>query len=116
MAQSPFDKKTAFITGAGGGLGRALAEHFLSIGANVVVCDINNELVQDFKDKVSSANPDRTLVLKADITDDKALDDIFSQAEKTFGHLDFVINSAGVVRPHPIRIYTKTSLQDVRGR
>ena len=84
--------RTALITGACGGLGRVIAENFLLEGANVVVCDVNNDLVADFKEKVSSAYPECTLVLSVDITSDSALDDMFRQAEEMFGHLDYVVS------------------------
>ncbi len=80
-----------------GYLGRAIAEQFLLEGANVVVCDINQELIADFKDKVSAAYPECTLVLKTDITDEAALDSMFEEAEKTFGKIDYVVNSAGMM-------------------
>lgn len=89
--------KTALITGACGGLGRAIAERFLQEGANVAVCDINDDLIADFKEKVSAAYPECTLVVKANVTDDAALDDLFDQAEKTFGHLDYVVNNCGIM-------------------
>ncbi|KAK5110901.1 hypothetical protein LTR62_005439 [Meristemomyces frigidus] len=97
MSRPPHTHKVALITGACGGLGRSIAENFLLEGANVVVCDINDKLIADFKEKVSSAYPECTLVLKADVTDDAALDDIFEQAEKRFGGVDFVVNNAGVM-------------------
>ncbi len=120
MDQVPHKQKTALITGAAGGLGvytasdrvstssvhnpeaygylgRAIAEQFLLEGANVVVCDINQELIADFKDKVSAAYPECTLVLKTDITDEAALDSMFEEAEKTFGKIDYVVNSAGMM-------------------
>ncbi|KAK4972695.1 hypothetical protein LTR42_005989 [Elasticomyces elasticus] len=90
-------QKTALITGACGGLGRATAERFLQEGANVVVCDVNDTLISDFKEKVSAAYPECTLVLKIDVTDDKALDKLFEEAEKMFGHIDFVVNNCGVM-------------------
>ena len=89
--------KTALVTGGSSGLGRAIAETFLNEGARVVICDINQELLADFREKVSSAHPDRTLVVECNITSDSALDDLFAQAAKQFGHLDYVINCAGIM-------------------
>lgn len=89
--------KTVLVTGGAGGLGRAIAEHFLSLGANVVVCDINQKLLADFNDKVSSANPDRTLAVETDITSEAALDSLFQQIEAKFSHLDYAINNAGIM-------------------
>ncbi|KAF7189741.1 3-beta-hydroxycholanate 3-dehydrogenase (NAD(+)) 2 [Pseudocercospora fuligena] len=89
--------KTVLVTGAGGGLGRVIAEKFVVSGANVVVCDINKELLADWREKVESANSDRVLSVETDITSETALDDLFEQTEKRFGHFDYVINSAGVI-------------------
>lgn len=97
MNQIRFAHKTALVTGACGGLGRAIAEAFLREGANVVVCDINAELIADFKEKVSSAYPGCTLVLQADITKDDKIDEMFAASEKMFGGIDVVVNSAGRV-------------------
>jgi len=89
--------KTALVTGAAGGLGRAIAENFVAEGANVVICDINDQLLADFKEKVVSANPERVLAVKCDITSEEALDNLFAEAEKKFGHLDYAVNSAGIM-------------------
>jgi NAD(P)-dependent dehydrogenase (short-subunit alcohol dehydrogenase family) len=95
MSQQSFVQKTTLVTGGCGGLGRAIAEAFLLAGANVVVCDINAELIADFKEKVSSAYPECTLALQADITKDEIIEEVFLEGEKLFGGLDFVINCAG---------------------
>nr|POE65722.1 dihydroanticapsin 7-dehydrogenase [Quercus suber] len=97
MVPVAHERKTALISGACGGLGRAIAEHFLQESVDVVVCDVNKELIADFKTKVSSAYPDRTLVIEADITSEAALDDLFAQALTVFGGLDYVVNSAGIL-------------------
>ncbi|EMC94324.1 hypothetical protein BAUCODRAFT_149492 [Baudoinia panamericana UAMH 10762] len=94
---APLAHKVAIITGACGGLGRTIAERFLEDGANVVVCDINDDLIADFREKLSPAYPECTLVLKADITEETALDELFDQAEGMFGHVDYVINNAGIM-------------------
>lgn len=95
MRQQSFIQKTALVTGGCGGLGRAIAEAFLRAGTNVIVCDINAELIADFKEKVSSAYPECTLALQADITKDEKIEEVFSEGEKLFGGIDFVVNCAG---------------------
>jgi len=89
--------KTALVTGAAGGLGRAIAENFVAEGANVVICDINNQLLADFNEKVVAAYPDRILAVNCDITSEEALDDLFAEAEKKFGRVDYAVNSAGIM-------------------
>lgn len=90
-------QKNALITGACGGLGRAIAGEILLEGGNVVVCDVRKDLVDDFKEKMSAAYPECTLALECDITKDTELDEMFKEAEKMFGHLDVVVNCAGVM-------------------
>ncbi|CZT15651.1 related to dehydrogenases with different specificities (related to short-chain alcohol dehydrogenases) [Ramularia collo-cygni] len=89
--------KTVLVTGGAGGLGRAIADNFLSVGANVVICDINDKLLADFNEKTSSTYPDRTLAIKTDITSEAEFDSLFQQIEAKFGHLDYAINNAGIV-------------------
>ncbi|SMQ50519.1 unnamed protein product [Zymoseptoria tritici ST99CH_1A5] len=89
--------KTVLVTGGASGLGRATAEHFLSVGSNVVICDISKTALADFDEKVASINPDRALAVETDVTSESALDSLFEQIEKKFGHLDYAINSAGVM-------------------
>lgn len=62
-----------------------------------MVCDRNKQLVADFKEHFSAAYPECTLALELDITSDAALDDMFKQAEEMFGHLDYVVNNAGIM-------------------
>ena len=89
--------KTALVTGGSGGLGRAISELLVREGANVVVCDIKKDLLDDFREKVSSAYPDRTLAVECNVTSEPAVDDLFAQIAKQFKHLDYVVNCAGVM-------------------
>jgi len=98
MAQTrAHEGKTVLITGGGGGLGRAIVERFIELGANVVTCDINDILLADLQEKVVAASPERVLVTKCDITSEDALDELFQQTESRFGKLDYVVNSAGIM-------------------
>ncbi|KAF1827889.1 NAD(P)-binding protein [Dissoconium aciculare CBS 342.82] len=97
VSNSQHANRTVLVTGGGGGLGRVIVEHFLSVGANVVTCDINAELLADFTAKVTSAYPEKTLAVQCDITSEAALDELFAQIETKFGKLDYVVNSAGIM-------------------
>ena len=48
--------KTVSVTGGAGGLGRAIAEQFVELGANVVVCDMDQARLADFNDQVVAAS------------------------------------------------------------
>lgn len=92
-----YQGKTVLVTGGGGGLGRKTAENFLNDGANVVVCDINNQLLADFDEKLTSAHPNQTLAVECNITSQDDLDKLFKQAEEKFGTFDIVVNCAGII-------------------
>lgn len=58
---------------------------------------MNDTNIQDFRSNLSPAYPECTLVVKGDITDTTTIEDLFAQGVKTFGKIDYVINSAGVM-------------------
>jgi len=92
-----FKGKTAIITGAAVGIGRATAIQLVSKGANVVLVDINeknlsvleNEL-KDYKDSI--------LAIKCDVSDNNGVFKAVEQAISRFGKIDILINNAALWR------------------
>lgn len=91
------DNRVAIITGAGGGLGAAHAKVFASEGCAVVVNDINEDAAQKVVDEITAAGG-KAIVNTSDITNyDDSLNAV-KQAIDTYGHLNIVLNNAGVNR------------------
>jgi NAD(P)-dependent dehydrogenase (short-subunit alcohol dehydrogenase family) len=89
----PLAGRVAFVTGAGSGIGRAIADRLAEEGACVVVADIDGERA----DKVtSSLGTERALAVTVDVTDESAVDRAFAQAALRFGGVDLVVNNAGM--------------------
>ena len=88
--------KTAIVTGAGSGIGEAIATLFAQEGANVVVNDYSGErvdrVVADLKARGYSVAPAQADVSKLD-----EMESIFAVAQDTFGDLDILVNNAGVM-------------------
>lgn len=88
--------RTALVTGASRGIGRALALALAGAGARVAVVGRDTEMLtsvsREIVDLGSSA-----LVLAGDITLPGMADDLVGQSLEQFGHLDILVNSAGVV-------------------
>jgi NAD(P)-dependent dehydrogenase (short-subunit alcohol dehydrogenase family) len=83
--------QTVLVTAGGSGIGRAIAEKFLATGAQVLVCDISEEALQE----VRQASPSiRTLL--ADVSVQNDVDRLFADIATTFGGLDVVVNNAGI--------------------
>ena len=90
------DGKTAIVTGAGGGLGRAHALALAAAGASVVVNDLG-----DAADAVVSeieAAGGKAVANHASVADYEAVAALVAQAVAAFGDLDIVVNNAGVLR------------------
>jgi NAD(P)-dependent dehydrogenase (short-subunit alcohol dehydrogenase family) len=85
--------KTAIVTGAGTGIGKATALAFLREGRSVVLAGRRNELLI----RTRSEAPDnaKALVVPTDVTDPSAVRHLFQKTEETFGRLDILFNNAG---------------------
>ncbi|THE66774.1 SDR family oxidoreductase [Salinadaptatus halalkaliphilus] len=86
--------KTAFITGAGSGLGREAAERFADEGATIVAADIDLEAAETTVDRIESAGGDGTAV-DLDVRDADAVHAAVDETAETMG-LDIILNNAGV--------------------
>lgn len=83
---------TVVITGAAGGIGRALARAFAAQGANLVLVDLDVEMLAPLLDEVDV----EVLAASADVTDAETMDGVCEAALERFGHVDVVCNNAGV--------------------
>ena len=94
-----FVGKTAVITGAAAGIGRATAIRFAEEGANVVLLDINYDKLVEVKEELS-AYADKVLIFECDIRDEKKVNASFEEAFKTFGKVDILVNNAAIWNRH----------------
>ena len=89
--------KVAVITGGAQGMGRQFAEDLANEGANVIICDINEERIKEFVDFAKQKN----LAIegyKVNVTDEKEVEEFFEKIGKKFNGIDIVINNAGIAR------------------
>ncbi len=93
------DGRTALVTGAGGGVGAAIAEAFAAAGARVLVTDINKDAAAEVADRITArggvAEP-----FALDVCDpDSARDAVAAAARLGDGTLHILVNNAGVIKP-----------------
>lgn len=86
--------KTALVTGASRGIGRAIAIAYAEAGADVAVLARDAERLAEVATAVESAGA-RVIVLVADVTDREGVDLAVSSAIERLGHVDIVVNNAG---------------------
>ena len=109
--------KTAVITGASQGLGRAIAEQLHDAGANVVVnyaCFENdNDRNQRQAEHVVETLGDRATAVAADVRDSNAVAAMFEQVEELYDNVDIVVNNAGITRDRALKNMTAEDWQAV---
>ena len=88
---------TVLITGAAGGLGRVIAEAFLTKGANVAICDVNKDRLAETSSAWTQEHQRRFIAQQADVSSKSDIEDLVHAATNTFGRLDILINNAGVL-------------------
>lgn len=88
------DRNVVFITGGARGIGWATAEEFLRHGWSVTIADLDTEEGR----RRSAAHPHDVQALTLDVTDPDAVETAFDAAIKRWGHIDALVNNAGIQR------------------
>lgn len=102
--------KSIIVTGAGQGIGRAIAELALDFGATVTAVDLNADAINAFS---AEAGRDRVLPMAGSVADIDFAQRTVEQAVATFGAVHGLVNNAGITRPAMIEKMTKESWQQV---
>ncbi|MDW6021842.1 SDR family NAD(P)-dependent oxidoreductase [Mesorhizobium sp. BAC0120] len=102
------DGKRVFITGGGGGIGRAAALMFAAFGAHVVVLDLDSAAAEGVRCEVAELGGAAS-AFALDVSDEASVLSVFSQAEREAGGLDVLVNNAGISICRPS---TELSLED----
>lgn len=90
--------KTALVTGASKGIGKAIAIAFGEAGANVVATARNEQEIDDVVGTINE-NGGRALGVIADMGVEAEIDRLAHRAEEEFGRVDILVNNAGIIHP-----------------
>lgn len=98
----PFAGKIVIITGAASGIGRSIATHLASLGASLVLADIDQQNLQELSDELSGTYGVDSAIHIGDQSDVAAVHDTIQKAILTFGGLDGVVLNAGIAVTGPL--------------
>ena len=90
-----FNDKVAFVTGAGTGIGRAIALRLSSEDAKVIVTDIDPKTAERTASEINKKNGTANS-LKLDVTNSSEVSEVIEKSWKLYGRIDLLINNAGV--------------------
>ena len=93
--------KVAIVTGAAGGIGRAIACLFAAEGACIAITDINTEEGQKVADQIASLGGRSTFVY-LDVTDEENWKSVVAVTVKEFGKINVLVNNAGAYSPEVV--------------
>jgi 3-oxoacyl-[acyl-carrier protein] reductase len=90
------ENKVALITGSSRGLGRAIAERYADLGANIIVNYTNNQSAADEVVSVVKSKGVDAIAIQADISNPKEISRLFEEAQAVFKKINIVVANAGI--------------------
>ncbi len=95
-AEKPLSRKVALVTGAGGGIGKAIADKLIAEGANVIYTDVVESRLKDTEVK------DISTYALCDVTKSKSIQKAYEKACLEYGGVDIIVHSAGLAISKPL--------------
>ena len=93
--RQPLDGQVAIITGAGRGIGAAIAAKVATLGATAVLCGRSRQPLEATAKIIAKAGA-RAIVRECDVRDLKSIEGVAIEIENSFGRTDILVNNAGV--------------------
>ena len=95
----PLATRVAFVTGAGSGIGKAIAERIVAEGGCVVIADLN---LVAAKEVAANLGRDNAVAVSIDVTSEAAIKQALAEAVLAFGGVDLIVNNAGLSISKPL--------------
>ena len=105
------ENKVCLVTGAGRGIGRAIAERFASDGAVVYVNDLIPGDMESWAAECASRNGTRVVPICFDVTDSSALKNGLMSVYKAEGRIDCVVNNAAIISNRKLGMIAKSDME-----
>ncbi|HEY9596900.1 MAG TPA: glucose 1-dehydrogenase [Cyanophyceae cyanobacterium] len=90
--------KVAIVTGGGQGIGKAIAQRFLTEGLKVVIAEIDSEAGQETAREFSQSGDIR--FIQTDVSDEASVSNLIREIDTDWGAIDVLVNNAGIAHPN----------------
>lgn len=101
--------KTAIVTGASRGIGRAIASTAASLGVNLAIASRQEGPLKETADEIAKKYKVEVIAVACDVTKLEDLENLVNKAKERFGNIDILINNAGVSSQYP---FEKQPIED----
>jgi 3-oxoacyl-[acyl-carrier protein] reductase len=91
------ENKVAIVTGSGRGIGKAIALKLAQEKMNLVICDIDDDLINATVKEIGQLGV-KAIAVKVDVTNSDQVAHLFDETMKAFGSVDVLVNNAGITR------------------
>lgn len=105
--------KVCLITGAGRGIGQAIATRFALDGATVYANELRSGSVEEWKETLSEEVRDRIIPIYFDITDPQQIKEAVLQIKSEQGKIDVLVNNAGIAHNERIGMISRSNVQQM---
>ena len=93
-----YTNKVVVLTGAAGGIGSEMVRRFAALGASTALLDVSMEALEKTIERLG-LEPGRTFAGAVDVSDETSVKTVIADIIKRFGHIDVLINAAGIPGP-----------------
>ncbi len=101
--------KVAIISGAAQGMGRVFSSRLAQAGANVALCDVNQELLEEAGEAIGTEHAGAVLTRSVDVSQEAAVEDFVQHVLRVWGRVDVLVNNAAI---HPLHTIEEISAEE----
>ncbi len=108
-----FKEKTAIASGAASGMGLLFSQNFATLGGNVVMCDVNEKVLNEKVNEINSKEQGKAIGVVCDVRNYKQVCDARDKAVETFGTIDILTNFAGGTAVRMLNVDSSLEFPDI---
>lgn len=108
-----FKGKTAIVSGAASGMGLLFSQNFATLGGNVVMCDVNEKVLNEKVNEINSKEQGKAICIVCDVRDYKQVCDARDKAVETFNSIDILTNFAGGTAVRMLNVDSSLEFPDI---